>query len=373
MPFQLPVASCQLGFDRMFRESRLRQMCGGRHPEPQAEDLPACSNLSAFGKGWDPSPAAQDDGMVDHCERPKGARQSSTLTALPLVLQGHVPSRHPSESWDPEEAERLDSNFRWNDEVGRIGRQRRLAMTASPGFTLVELSIVLVIIGLILGGVMVGRSMIRSSQVNSIATDAEAYSTAAQLFIDKYQGLPGDITNATTFWSSTIVANGNGNGILDVAGAVSAPGEVYGAWEQMALAGLIKGKYTGTSGSGSTYHSIIGTNVPAARLSATGFSWGTIQSTSGSGWFYDGAYGSNLSFGGPCTNDVTCAAALTPSEAYQLDLKVDDGVPGTGIVRTYHSTPRPNCATGTAANAATSTYVTSYSGLACMLIYTAGF
>ena len=45
----------------------------------------------------------------------------------------------------------------------------------TTGFTLIELSIVLVIIGLVIGGIMVGRSMIRSSKIKSIGTDLERF------------------------------------------------------------------------------------------------------------------------------------------------------------------------------------------------------
>ena len=35
-------------------------------------------------------------------------------------LQKRMSVRHPSEGWDPEKTERLDSSLRWNDEVGMV-------------------------------------------------------------------------------------------------------------------------------------------------------------------------------------------------------------------------------------------------------------
>jgi hypothetical protein len=234
----------------------------------------------------------------------------------------------------------------------------------------VELSIVLVIIGLILGGVMVGRSMIRSSQVNRIASDLEAYAAAAQMFVDKYQGIPGDMTNATTFWSSTIVANGDGNGLLSSAAGASLPGEKFGAWEHLALAGFIHGVFNGLSGVGGGEVSDIGVNVPSSKVAGTGYSWYYMNNSSGHGSLFDGYYGNFIFFGTEIAASVTYGPALTPQEAYAIDLKIDDGIPGTGTVLQYYSFS--SCVTGTAATGPTSTYLTTSSAIACHLIYKTG-
>ncbi|PZU43073.1 MAG: prepilin-type cleavage/methylation domain-containing protein, partial [Sphingomonas sp.] len=64
------------------------------------------------------------------------------------------------------------------------------------GFSLVELSIVLVILGLLTGGILGGQSLIRAAEIRSIGVDFNRFSTATYTFRDKYMGLPGDITNA---------------------------------------------------------------------------------------------------------------------------------------------------------------------------------
>jgi prepilin-type N-terminal cleavage/methylation domain-containing protein len=245
-------------------------------------------------------------------------------------------------------------------------------MTGSHGFTLVELSIVLVIIGLILGGVMVGRSMIRSSQVNSVASDLQSYEAATQMFIDKYRGLPGDMTNATTFWGAA-VANGDGDAILDSASGAGAAGEIFGAWEQMALAGLIKGTFTGISGTGSGYSADPGINVPAGRIPSSGYTWYYVGTSSGHTQWFDGFTGNHLYVGGEAGTTVTNTPIFTPAEAYVIDTKLDDGMPGLGVVRTYNTGSHPNCTNGAAAATTTATYTTTYTGIACMLFLVPGF
>ena len=54
------------------------------------------------------------------------------------------------------------------------------------GFSLVELSIVLVILGLLVGGVLSGQSLIRASELRKYTTSADKYKTAILSFRDKY-------------------------------------------------------------------------------------------------------------------------------------------------------------------------------------------
>ena len=73
-------------------------------------------------------------------------------------------------------------------------------------FSLVELSIVLVILGLLVGGVLSGQSLIAAAALRSVTTQEARWVAATQTFRDKYFALPGDMNNATSFWGRM---NGN--------------------------------------------------------------------------------------------------------------------------------------------------------------------
>jgi prepilin-type N-terminal cleavage/methylation domain-containing protein len=67
----------------------------------------------------------------------------------------------------------------------------------SSAFSLVELSIVLVILGLLVGGVLSGQSLIRAAALRSVTNDYSRYSAAVNTFKDKYFPAPATAPVAT--------------------------------------------------------------------------------------------------------------------------------------------------------------------------------
>lgn len=222
------------------------------------------------------------------------------------------------------------------------------------GFSLVELSIVLVILGLLTGGILAGQSLIRGAEIRSVSTEYSRYIAAAQTFRDKYFAIPGDMNNGTRFWGRQInqawcvtnsaaavatpgTCDGNGDGMINSAGAASQSAEIYQFWTQLAHAGLVEGSYSGLSGSGGTSHSVIGTNVPASRLGNAGWSMAYVTPTfAGDGNAYALDYSNHFRFGTAVATFPTHGAVLKPEEAWGIDSKMDDGLPASGTVIAYY-------------------------------------
>jgi prepilin-type N-terminal cleavage/methylation domain-containing protein len=83
-----------------------------------------------------------------------------------------------------------------------------------PGFSLLEVSIVLIIMGVMAGAVLKGHELLERSKLTTVIEDFKQYTQAIILYQETYSALPGDDNSASTHFGST-VENGNGNHIID--------------------------------------------------------------------------------------------------------------------------------------------------------------
>lgn len=214
------------------------------------------------------------------------------------------------------------------------------------GFTLVELSIVLVIIGLLVAGVIVGRDLVRNAQIRSLVSQQEEYVTAIRTYQGKYNALPGDHDKASVYFGAlsgncfnTISTNdttcsGDGDGFIEYTASSSVNREGFRFWEHLALAGLYSGPYTGVQGVLNTTDHIPGLNAPTTDIEGVSFAiWHLSELATNLSYFPDFANKHVFRVGIAVDLPNPTGQFLTVSEMQGLDLKYDDGSPDSGWIQ----------------------------------------
>lgn len=212
------------------------------------------------------------------------------------------------------------------------------------GFSLVELSIVLVILGLLVGGVMAGKALIRASELRKHIAEMENLRAVMQSFREKYFYYPGDLPNAQSFWgTSSQVYNGNGNGQVD------GGWEIMQSWRHLNFSGMLPGSYDGQWAPGP----MPGIRVPQSAL-GTNLGWWLQYQPGGAvgpGYYDHIGPGQLVKTGvyisGSSSYYDDYAGAPLPEVVWQIDTKVDDGNGLSGIVETWYYASCVNLTTGT--------------------------
>jgi len=223
---------------------------------------------------------------------------------------------------------------------------QKTAYSTEKGFTLIELSIVLVIIGLIVGAILVGMDMIKAAELRSTISQVQKYQAAVNTFQTKYGALPGDMLSAQAvafgFFSETTLAgtrgHQDGNGFIEggCGGCNLGQGEALSFWVHLSQANLIDGSLgtspnatiVPTTGAVTANVTVPSQSLPASKITPTQYFIIFYTGSAIFNYFYltpvmtiptSGAY----TFG---------AVGITPIQAYNMDVKLDDGIPITGVV-----------------------------------------
>jgi prepilin-type N-terminal cleavage/methylation domain-containing protein len=142
------------------------------------------------------------------------------------------------------------------------------------GFTLIELSIVLVVIGLLISGILAARSMVNTAKVNRFIRELQQYGVASGNYYSNYKYFPGDSPIGTPA--------GDANELIDGSGACSGLyqlAESYQAFAHMSQIVPLGNKtyvpYSPVACGGThTDQNMVGVVMPYTKVDSAAFSLG---------------------------------------------------------------------------------------------------
>lgn len=223
------------------------------------------------------------------------------------------------------------------------------------GFSLLELSIVLVISALLAGGLAAGKEIIRQSEIRGVFAEVEKVRVSFHTFKDKYRAAPGDMKNATAYWgvksagcphgapTGTETCNGNGDGKIQFPTSLFDEDhqESWYAWQHLANAGFIQGTFSGSSNwtkvrTARVNQAVVGTNVlPSQSMSGVAYflyysPFSAVPASAGD--FLFNLEGTILVAGRYLNGYplILPHGAFTSEEAIGIEKKFDDGKPAAG-------------------------------------------
>ena len=252
-------------------------------------------------------------------------------------------------------------------------------------FSLIELSIVLIIIGLLIAGITGGASLIKSSELRSVMSEAKSYQVAVNSFYTQYDSYPGD-TDISVGTNSGFVGNRNNQIQYAIASGGSATSDGFegvDAWQDLRDIGAIDLNLSITATGAQQFTPI--NHIPGSKIKGGGWAFdynisslqnvvvltGKTKSVTpgalaaattlvNNHFNTSNATGNTVALACPstvadATTDPYCASANTPNfpggmnpfktpatnaatevisapDAYSIDSKVDDGKANSGTV-----------------------------------------
>ncbi|MBY0429101.1 MAG: type II secretion system GspH family protein [Alphaproteobacteria bacterium] len=188
----------------------------------------------------------------------------------------------------------------------------RAERQSNSGFTLVEVSIVLVVIGLLIGSVLVAVNILQNARITSTISTLQSIQSAVSTYNQNYGAVPGDDAKAASRFGLT--NSGGGDGLVgtgssfnDTAASAASGNGAYESrmvWSNLRAAGLIKGQGTNLDQPGNPFGGVFG--IQNGAFTTSGIASGT---------------------------NVVCINNIPGDAASIIDQRQDDGNPQTGNIR----------------------------------------
>jgi prepilin-type N-terminal cleavage/methylation domain-containing protein len=203
--------------------------------------------------------------------------------------------------------------------VVEVRQIKKGSIAKNQGFTMVELAVVLVVVGLVIAGVFMGQQLIERAESSAISSEITDFQQAVSKFEETYNGIPGDIANATAHFAGAV--NGDGDGVIEINNA-NGDDESQLFWAHLQASGLLPKQLQDFNAAAAVLQNPdLPIDEPAAYAVRQDPALGLVMDLTGASI-------------GAGNATVTGSAVFTPQQALNLEEAFgDDGNPTTGHVR----------------------------------------
>jgi prepilin-type N-terminal cleavage/methylation domain-containing protein len=253
----------------------------------------------------------------------------------------------------------------YRNNLVNISKNTMKLKSSTSAFTLIELSIVLMIISIIIIGVIGGTRLIKNAKISKLISETGDYTQQFNAFYDRYEAYPGDFAGTAAAFG-TIDVNGktinpgDGDGLI---GGDTFAGETEssGFFHHLYLSGIVTNpEFTGVVPT-DTDGVVINSNFPGTPFGSKSFFYAASSAVDGR---YTRSNRIVLATKGETGSSIN---SMTPNDAESLDIKKDDGNPFKGNVIAHNaelaSASNENDSTCTDING----YNTDLTGPGCIL------
>ena len=200
-----------------------------------------------------------------------------------------------------------------------------------------------IVVGLLIGGVLTGQQLIHGARVHKLMADEGGYRSAIHSFYDRFETFPGDYEAASRHINcNPACLNGNGNKRVERNATPVDGSEVHEellVWSHLAGAGFISGSFAPTAGG----------TIPTLDNSPVNTSQRYVQ------FLFDSLFWGTP--GAAPRHNLKTGNQIPVDYLQEMDIKIDDGMPGQGFFRfsafapgdvppAAGAAPAPNCISG---------------------------
>ncbi len=226
----------------------------------------------------------------------------------------------------------ISSNYKNNNSLSLSYISKNIKTLNFFAFSLIELSIVLIIIGLLVAGITGGKSLIESARIRAFINELNGWKQAVYTFRTAKDRFPGDKDNLGKFGYQSGYSYSKSDFAEPFASGSFVPDTISAPYAELYTEGISDFKPTGNEGINGILGKAFPTSNTFKNLHCSYYF--KLSSSSTVNYYFSGFNGNEMLIRCAFSN-FSSTNGMEPKVAENIDSKFDDGIFSSGIIRGY--------------------------------------